>query len=111
LEKFYKAQKDFIDEDEISEQMIEELIPPLQEDILAVVQAELNQKSKNSERNSSGNLIAETTTAQQEDAGFMDVDIDKKAEALLSFMINDASETALSKIQDKEYIERYLNLK
>jgi len=36
----------------------------------------------------------------------MDVDIDKKAEALLSFMINDASETALSKIQDKEYIER-----
>jgi len=34
--------------------MIEELIPPLQEDILAVVQAELNQKSKNSERNSSG---------------------------------------------------------
>eukprot|EP00466_Bigelowiella_natans_P000984 jgi/Bigna1/136062/aug1.32_g10770 len=77
LEKFYKAQKDFIDEDEISEQMIKELIPPLQEDILAVVQAELNQKSKNSERNSSGNLIAETTTAQQEDAGFMDVDIDK----------------------------------
>jgi len=105
LDKFYEAQKDFIDEEEISEQLMEELIPQLQDGIQVVIQAELNQKSENSEGSSDGMVAVKATTAQQ-DVEFMDVDIDKKAEALLTFMVSDASETALSKIQDKEYMER-----